>query len=140
MRLTKVIGMFALAASLGLVHTALAQQPVSRTTRNPDPVGSHISLGQMTPTPEMWFYDQAQRQHSDPQSAVREKAEFESIQRQRRIAARQWFGVSNARPNAEVTPMMGTYSPTWVSNTRNPAQWSGQGPVYSANRGRPMVW
>ena len=32
-----------------------------------------------------------------------------------------WFGVSNARPTASVTPWFGTYSPTWVGNTNDPA-------------------
>lgn len=100
-----------------------------------------LSLGQMTPTPEMWFYDQAMRRYADPKVAVRQKAEFEQAQRQHRLAAQQWFGMSNARPMANITPFQGTYSPTWVGNTTNPMRWSGQGtPAYSAGRPRAIVW
>ncbi|HEX4149364.1 MAG TPA: hypothetical protein VHY20_10265, partial [Pirellulales bacterium] len=80
------------------------------------------------------------RQHADPRVAVRQKAEFDQAQRQRRLAAQQWFGVSNARPLAGITPFQGTYSQTWVGNTTNPMQWSGGGtPAYQASRPR-LVW
>jgi hypothetical protein len=138
----------ALALSLSaLAATATAQQPQPQPAIRPSKkaaLDSHIpiSLGQLTPTPEMWFYDQAMRRRSDPHVLVQEKAGYDAAQRQRRLATQRWFGVSNARPSANVTPLMGAYSPTWVSNTANPMQWSGQNNAagYSAGRGQPVLW
>lgn len=125
------------ALAVAISVEARGDQPTVKRTQ-PEPT---ISLGQMTPTPEMWFYAEQMRQHNDPHAMVRQKAEFERIQRQRRIAAQQWFGVSNARPTASITPFQSTYSPVWVGNSTNPMWWSGQGtPVYSAGRPRVMVW
>jgi hypothetical protein len=128
-----------LVASLAVLFSfeARGDQPAAKRT-TPDHT---ISLGQLTPTPEMWFYDQQMRQYADPHVAVRQKAEFDQFQRQRRLAAQQWFGVSNSRPMASVTPLQGTYSPTWVGNTTNPMHWAGQGtPVYQSARPRMLIW
>jgi hypothetical protein len=127
--------------AVGLSTLAQAQPPIPSTTAaKKASVGNPISLGQLTPTPEMWFYDQAMRRHSDPRMLVQEKAEYDATQRQRRLATQRWFGVSNARPSASVTPLMGVYSPTWVSNSPNPAQWTGQNNVPTAGRGQPLFW
>ncbi len=84
------------------------------------------SLAQMTP--EIWFYQQEMRRYEDPKAAVRRKAEFRAWQRQRRIAAMDWYGFSNARPTANPTPWSGVYGPGWVSNNyRHPYEWSGAG-------------
>jgi hypothetical protein len=88
-----------------------------------------ISPGELAPTPEMWFYEQYAHQYQDPKAAVRQKAEFRAAQRQARIAARRWFGFSNARPTAASDPIHGTYSPGWTSNGHYPFRWSGFGPA-----------
>ena len=59
-----------------------------------------VSPGELTPTQDMWFYEQYQKQYTDPKVAVRQQAEFRSVERQRRIAALRWFGFSNQRPTA----------------------------------------
>lgn len=113
---------------------ARAQQP--REQRKPAPVqatagtstsapsGSQLAA----PTAEMWLYQQELLRREDPRTAVREKAEFRAAQRQRRIAARKWFGLSNARPVASPTPGYGDpWSPSWASNTWSPYRWSGYG-------------
>jgi hypothetical protein len=140
--LALVLGLLAISA------IAEAQQPQPQPPVRPSKKGSlenqiPISLGQLTPTPEMWFYDQAMRRRSDPHQLVQEKAGYDAAQRQRRLATQRWFGISNARPSANVTPLMGNYSPTWVSNTANPMQWSGQNntnTVYSVGRSQPVLW
>ena len=101
-----------LVASLALLFSieARGDEPMTKHEA-PDHI---ISMGQVTPTPEMWFYEQSLKQHADPRVAVRQKAEFDQSQRQRRLAAQQWFGVSNSRPIAGITPFQGTYSQTWV--------------------------
>ena len=80
-------------------------------------------------TPEMQFYLQQLQRHEDPKMAVRRKAEQRAMQRSNRIAARKWFGLSNSRPGASPIPVMGTYSPFWAGNDRDPNRWNGVGPA-----------
>jgi hypothetical protein len=80
-------------------------------------------------TPEMWLYTQEWRRHDDPAQAVRRNAEFRAEQRSQRLAAMKWYGFSNARPQASVTPFTGIYSPTWVGNGYDRYDWvGGRGP------------
>jgi len=89
-----------------------------------------ISAGQVTPTPDMWFYEQQLQQYLDPKMMVRQKAEFKSAQRRYRIAARKWYGFSNSRPIAGIDPVHGTYSPGWTSgNNLYPFRWGNTGPA-----------
>jgi len=129
---------FSLAALFAALAVSVvsAQDPFGRETnsnRDTDPFGqtrvassstaranlrqSTISRGELAPTPEMWFYEQAMSHYNDPRTAVRAKAEYRADQRQRRLAARKWFGYSNARPVVSVTSMGGMVSPGWRSNT-----------------------
>lgn len=131
----------AMAAWMLATTGTLAQQP--RPAAKPDKQSSlAISLGQLSPTAEMWFYEQAWQHYSDPKMMVRRKAEIAAAQRQQRIAAREWYGISLARPNASVTPMTGNYSPSWVGNTRNPNQWAApNGPViFTSSRPVYGMW
>lgn len=82
------------------------------------------SNGATNQTPEMWFYEQERSRWEDPKEAVRRKAEFRSAQRGNRIASSHWYGMSNSRPAANPTPLFGTYSPTWVSNSFDPNRWT----------------
>ena len=115
----------AFSACLLLVAVpALAQ---NRTTADVQ-LGSTISLGEVTPTPEMWFYQQYVDQYQDSKLAVRQKAEARSAQRRGRIAARRWFGFSNLRPRAGTDVVHGDYSPGWSSRSTNyPFRWGGYG-------------
>ncbi|HTQ39038.1 MAG TPA: hypothetical protein VMJ32_08415 [Pirellulales bacterium] len=94
--------------------------PVSATTSTPV-----VSPGEISATPEMWFYEQAMRRYDDPRNAVRAAAEFEANQRRARIAAQQWYGVSNLRPTSGIDPFAGPLSPTWIGNGYNPNTWIG---------------
>ena len=83
-------------------------------------------LGDLKPTTEMWFYEQAMRQYQDPKLAVRRNAEQRAEQRQQRLAAMQWYGLSNARPRASSDPIHTDYSPGWASNNAYyPYRWCG---------------
>ena len=113
--------------ALGVMLTAapvLAQAPAeddAQFTRT-------ISVGEVTPTPEMWFYQQYRSQYEDPKVAVRQKAEERSSQRRGRIASRRWYGFSNIRPKAGTDVVHGDYSPSWSSGVSNyPFRWSGRG-------------
>ena len=91
-------------------------------------LGDTISLGEVTPTPEMWFYQQYHQQYQDPKMAVRLKAEERSAQRRARIEAQRWFGFSKARPKAGTDCVHGDYSPGWTSGHANyPFRWTGYG-------------
>ncbi len=116
---------FALSILLVLVAVpAFAQAPNASLLR----MQGSLSPGEVTPTPEMWFYEQYRRDYLDPRLAILQRAQFQSQQRQRRIAARKWFGLSNARPIANSDPFHGDYSPRWTSNDGHyPYRWSGSG-------------
>lgn len=90
--------------------------------------GGTISSGEVAATPDMWFYEQYQREYLDPKLAVRRKAEFRAAQRQSRIAAMRWFGFSNQRPQCSSDPWHGDWSSVWRSNNGTyPLQWNGIG-------------
>ena len=120
---------------LFLVASAEAQSPAKQqasatkqtpTTKQDSNSGIGISPGEVTATPEMWFYDQARRQYQDPKLVVRQKAEFRTSERLRRMAALRWFGFSNSRPMAGVDPIHGDYGPYWTSgNVYQPFRWAG---------------
>jgi hypothetical protein len=106
---------FAIALSvLGalVAMPTLAQGPARTTTKSE----KTISPGEVSATPEMWFYQQYMRQYEDPKMAVRHNAEFRAEQRANRLAAMQWFGFSNSRPRASSDPWHGDYSPMWTAN------------------------
>ena len=79
------------------------------------------------PTQEMWFYLQELRRYDDPQTVIRRREETKAQQRRLRLATMKWFGFSPSRPLASPVPFMGTYSPHWVGNGRDPFQWVGGG-------------
>ena len=82
-----------------------------------------VSPSQMTP--EMYLYLHEQKRLDDPKQAVRRKAELKTAQRNQRLAAQKWFGVSNARPMASAQPFMDLYSPRWIGNGYNAMDWVG---------------
>jgi hypothetical protein len=117
----------ALAVVLLVGSAALAQQPMA-TLQTPQPAGEqfvapNVSLPAVTP--EVWLYSQEWQRHDDPKQAVRRKAEARTAARMQRLEAMRWFGMSNARPQASVTPFMGVYSPAWVGNGYDRYDWVG---------------
>jgi hypothetical protein len=76
-------------------------------------------------TPELYLYMHDLRRHDDPQQAVRRKAEARTAAREARITAMKWYGMSNARPQANPVPFMGTYSPTWIGGRNERFDWYG---------------
>jgi hypothetical protein len=103
---------------------ALAQGPARTASKSE----KTISPGEVSATPEMWFYQQYMQQYQDSKAAVRRNAEFRTEQRANRLAAMQWFGFSNARPRASSDPWHGDYSPMWTANNDwNPNRWIGSG-------------
>jgi hypothetical protein len=106
---------------------AWAARPEDPKTLSP----KGISTAELTPTPEMWFYQEYLKQYDNPKLAVRRKAELQAEARERRLAALRWFGYSNSRPRAGIDPVHGDYSPGWSSNNLwFPYRWNGFGPAW----------
>jgi hypothetical protein len=111
------------AAVLLSAVPAMAEKPISQPVGYPS---DDVSLGSVTPTPGMWLYQRQMEQYEDPKVAVRERAEYRAVQRQRRLAAMRWYGFSNSRPRAGVDPQHSAYSPGWASRSlAYPYRWQG---------------
>jgi len=100
-------------------------QFVPRQRENEVPViqGTIPGVSQSQMTPEMYLYLHELKRYDDPKQAVRRKAELKTAQRNQRLAAQKWFGVSNARPMASAQPFMDLYSPRWIGNGYNAFDW-----------------
>ncbi|MBX7167620.1 MAG: hypothetical protein K1X74_14920 [Pirellulales bacterium] len=94
-----------------------------------------ISLGELQPTPEMWFYQEMIRRNDDPKVAVRQRAARSAQARQNRIESRRWFGLSNSRPAANPTPSTSRYAHGWVSGSWHRNEWVGSASPLTALRG-----
>jgi hypothetical protein len=108
--------------ALGASQFAAAQEP-DKAAQPP----VHAVPSMVTPTPEMWFYEQELRRYEDPKLAVRRNAEMAAAQRAHRLAAMKWFGLSNSRPVASPVPFYSSYSPSWTGNSYDPYRWVGAG-------------
>jgi hypothetical protein len=110
-----------------LAAPVLAEKPTVLVRPAPTP-GASFSMGELTPTPEMWFYEQYARQYQDPKVAVRNNAEIRAGQRMQRLAAMKWYGLSNQRPRNTMDPVHSDYSASWTSGSANyPNRWGGPG-------------
>lgn len=117
-----------ICASFAAAQQPLGEPPVATLQPPLPPPTEHyatpiVSLPEVTP--EMWLYSQEWRRHDDPAQAVRRKAEARAAARTQRLEAMRWYGMSNARPQAAVTPFMGVYSPAWSGNGYNRYDWIG---------------
>jgi hypothetical protein len=101
------------------IRQASATPPASNVTI--------ISPGEVAATPQMWFYEQSLARYNDPKTAIRAAAEFKSAQRRARMAAMQWYGLSNSRPAAGIDPVDGPWGPQWIGNGYNPNTWVAPG-------------
>lgn len=54
---------------------------------------------------------------------IHEKAQARAQQRQARLAALNWYGMSNSRPQAASTPFTSRYSPVWEMPGGKPYSW-----------------
>lgn len=94
-----------------------------------------ITPGEVTATPEMWFYQEQMNRRDDPHEAVRRKAEFRTAQREARLASRRWFGVSLMRPLTSTATMNGETAAVWTGGDPfYPYRWYGTTPVIVVNR------
>ena len=114
--------LLALVAASG----AFAQDPASPIQRH-DALGETVTVAPslISPTPEMWFYQQEMDRYDDPREMVRLNAIARAEERRSRLAALKWYGFSNSRPQAHPFPWANNYSPAWVGNHKYPYQWAG---------------
>ena len=118
---------FSIALCAGLLVIAASAAPAKSPADKTPPSGI-ISQGEVTPTPEMWFYQQYQKQYQSPQEMVHRNADFKATERVRRLNSMKWYGFSNQRPRSGTDPFNGDYSATWVSgNSLRPYHWSSSG-------------
>ena len=121
----------ALIAAWLFVPTAQAQDTTADEAKVM-PTTVTVASGQITATPEMWFYEQRLREYLNPKLAVRRVAQQKAAARRARTAARKWYGYSNLRPVASPDPINGNFSPAWGgNNSLYPNLWSGYGPSYT---------
>ncbi len=111
----------------GWAQEAATPSPREATLR--DQPGQVAASGVVTPTVEMWFYEQEQRRYDNPRMAVRRNAEARAQQRHNRIASMQWYGMSNSRPMVSPTPWDAGYSAHWSSNSYDPLRWRPAAPM-----------
>lgn len=104
--------------SLGRSEAA-AQEPIDEPVQD-----EQFSASSVTPTPEMWLYQQEIMRQQDPSVAVRQRAEFVANQRRRRLASQRWLGYSKLRPMVSPTPWLSTWSPRWSGSTGRVYVWT----------------
>ncbi len=111
---------------LATASLAWAQDPDAGLRRH-GPFGNEsvdiAASGVVTPTVEMWFYEQERSRYDDPKMAIRRRAEMRAQQRHNRLAAQAWYGISKSRPMVSPTAYPAGYSAYWGSNTYNPMRW-----------------
>jgi hypothetical protein len=82
-----------------------------------------VTPGEVSATPEMWFYEQTLQRYNDPKVAVRANAEFKADQRRARMAAMSWYGYSNSRPASGIDVTHGPAQAQWAGNGSNSQYW-----------------
>ena len=82
---------------------------------------------------QSWYREQTTK--PDSLAIIQQKAQIRAEQRNSRMASMQWYGMSNARPQAASTPFTGRYSPAWEMPGGRPYAWYPQ-----ARPGYVMYW
>jgi len=119
--------LFAATLVMTVSGPILGQQPATPRTDAPNPAPaprtSDVSLSEVKPTPEMWFYLQERQRYDSPKLAVRRNAEIEANQRNQRIAAQKWLRQCPERPNVYSTIFGGHFPGTFPYGQAD--QWNG---------------
>jgi hypothetical protein len=96
---------------------------------------SHVRPARAEQTDVSWYeYDEQAEYRPNARAIVMQRAMLRAEQRQNRMAAMKWYGMSNSRPTAAATPFCSVYSPVWQSPGGRPFAWSAsQRPIYVIN-------
>ena len=125
-RLIAMVGLMVAGRATGdtLADESLPPPPAPvRHTTAVHPTIPIVSPGEVSATPEMWFYEQALASYDNPKYAIRAAAEQRANQRRARMAAMEWYGYSNSRPLWGIDPVHGYLNPQWVGNGYDPFSW-----------------
>ncbi|MEX2171570.1 MAG: hypothetical protein WD851_19785 [Pirellulales bacterium] len=92
------------------------------------PTPAQQPIRDVPPTPavdaeENWSYEQNYTPKPNPRAIIQQKAQIRAAQRMDRMAAMQWYGMSNSRPTASATPFSTMYSPAWQVPGGRPFGW-----------------
>ena len=74
-----------------------------------------------------WDYKPSYVYQPNPKAIIHQKAQARALQRQSRMTAMRWYGMSNERPTASPTPFLGLYSPVWQVPGGRPYAWNYRG-------------
>jgi hypothetical protein len=92
---------------------------------------SCLAAGNMTnngtgdePQEQSWNREQTTSARLDAKAYIQQRAQARAQQRQDRIAAMNWYGMSNSRPNAATTPFTSRYSSVWEMPGGRPYSWT----------------
>jgi hypothetical protein len=124
----KLLVLLALVAAGPAYRCAAQEAPLSLRRDHAATPSNEISAGSVTPTPDMWYYQQELKRYADPKLAIRRRAEQRADQRRERLASREWYGVSNTRPMVSTSPQYMPYSTFWGSNTYDVLRWRASPP------------
>jgi hypothetical protein len=76
------------------------------------------------PQEQSWNREQNASARMDARTYIQQRAQARAQQRQDRIAAMNWYGMSNGRPNAATTPFTSRYSSVWEMPGGRPYSWT----------------
>jgi hypothetical protein len=97
-----------------------------------DDDNSPVNQNRNSDRDESWYYQPSAETTTtyqpNPLAIIHQKALARSQQRQDRLAAMHWYGMSNSRPTAQPTPFCSLYSPTWQAPGGKPFVWFVSGP------------
>ena len=97
-------------------------------------VSSPVNSNRPHERDDSWYYQPATtptQYQPNPKAIIHQKAMARSQQRSDRLAAMNWYGMSNSRPTAAPTPFCTIYSPAWQSPGGKPFAWYTSGrPIY----------
>ena len=73
---------------------------------------------------QSWNREQKTSAKIEARAYIQQRAQARAQQRQDRIAAMNWYGMSNSRPNAATTPYTSRYSSVWEMPGGRPYSWT----------------
>lgn len=106
---------------LGLFIACIWIAPISLVPAQPPQSG--VPADPAAEQDENWSYEQNYTYKPDPRAIIQAKAQVRAAQRMDRMAAMQWYGMSNSRPTASATPYCSMYSPAWQMPGGRPFGW-----------------
>jgi len=96
-------------------------------------VSSPVNQNRSQARDDSWYYQPSNEPTAykpNPKMIVQQRAMEHGQQRANRLAALNWYGMSNSRPTASPTPFTTLYSPAWQSPGGRPFAWYPGRPTY----------